>query len=58
VAERLDLTIMDKIRCTLLDASLTPKLCPHTAHYAVLIYTNLSAAASDEVNRYIGPAQF
>jgi hypothetical protein len=41
MAERLNLTIMDKFHCMLIDANLTPKLWPYAAHYAVLIYNNL-----------------
>jgi transposase InsO family protein len=41
LAERLNLTITDKVRCVLIDAKLTPKLWPYAAHYAVLIYNNL-----------------
>jgi len=41
LTEGLNLTIMDKVRCMLIDANLTPKLWPYAAHYAVLIYNNL-----------------
>ena len=37
LAERLNLTIMDKYRSMLIDANLTPKLWPYAALYAVLI---------------------
>jgi len=37
LAERLKLTIMDKVRYMLIDANLTPKLWPYAAHYAMLI---------------------
>jgi len=47
LAERLNLTIMDKVRCMLIDANLTPKLCPYAAHYAVLVYNNLPHSALD-----------
>ena len=45
LAERLNLTIMDKVRCMLIDANLIPKLWPYAAHYAVLIYNNLPHSA-------------
>ena len=38
---------MDKVRCMLIDANLTPKLWPYAAHYAVLIYNNLPHSALD-----------
>jgi len=47
LAERLNLTIMDKLPCMLIDANLTPKLWPYAAHYAVLIYNNLPHFALD-----------
>jgi len=47
LAERLNLTIMDKVRCMLIDANLTPKLWPYAAYYAVLIYNNLPHSALD-----------
>jgi hypothetical protein len=42
---RLNLTIMDKVRCMLIDANLRPKLWPYAAHYAVLICNNLPHSA-------------
>jgi hypothetical protein len=45
LAERLNLTIMDKVRCTLIDANLIPKLWRYAAHCAVLIYNNLPHSA-------------
>jgi hypothetical protein len=47
LAERLNLTIMDMVRCMLIDANLTPKLWSYAAHYAVLIYNNLPHSALD-----------
>jgi len=47
LAERLSLTIMDKVCCMLIDANLTPKLWPYAAHYAVLIFNNLPHSALD-----------
>jgi len=47
LAERLNLIIMDKVRCILIDANLTPKLWPYAAYYAVLIYNNLPHSALD-----------
>ena len=47
LAERLNLTIMDKVGCILIDANLTPKLWPDAAHYAVLNYNNLPHSALD-----------
>ena len=47
LAKRLHLTIMDKVRCMLIDANLTPKLWSYAAHYAVLIYNNLPHSALD-----------
>jgi hypothetical protein len=38
---------MDKVRCMRIDANLTSKLWPYAAHYAVLIYNNLSHSALD-----------
>jgi len=38
---------MDKVRCMLIDANLTPKLWPYAAHYVVLIYNNLPHSALD-----------
>jgi len=43
LADRLDLTIMDKVRCMLIDANLTAKLWPCT----VLMYNNLPHSALD-----------
>jgi len=47
LAERLNLTIMDKVCCMLIDTNLTPKLWPYAAHYPVLIYNNLPHSALD-----------
>jgi transposase InsO family protein len=47
LAERLNLTIKDKVRCMLIDANLTRKLWPYAAHYAVLIYNILLHSALD-----------
>jgi transposase InsO family protein len=47
MAERLNLTIMDKVCCMLIDANLTLKLWPYAAYYAVLIYNNLPHCALD-----------
>jgi hypothetical protein len=47
LAERLNLTIMDKVRCILIDTNLTPKLWTCAAHYAVLIHNNLPHSALD-----------
>jgi hypothetical protein len=45
LAKRLNLTIMDKVHCMLIDANLTPKLWPYAAHYPVLICNNLRHSA-------------
>ena len=47
LVESLNLTVMVKVRCMLIDANLTPKLCPYAAHYAVIIYNNLPHFALD-----------
>ena len=51
LAERLKLTIMDKVCCMRIDANLTPKLWPYAAHCAVLIYNNLTHSALDKHKR-------
>ena len=47
LAERLHLTIMDKVCCMLIDANLTPKLWSYAARYAVPVYNNLPRSAFD-----------
>jgi hypothetical protein len=51
LAERINLTITDKVRCMLIDANLTPKLWPYAAHYVVPIYNNLPHSALDNHKR-------
>ena len=47
LGERLNLTIMDKVRCMLIDASLTPEFWPYAAQYAALMYNIFSHPALD-----------
>jgi transposase InsO family protein len=47
LAGRLNLTIMDKFRCMLIDANVTPKLWTNAAQYAVPIYNNLPHSTLD-----------
>ena len=47
LTERLNLIIMYKVCCMLIEANLTPKLWHYAAHYAVLIYNNLFHSALD-----------
>jgi len=47
MAERLNLTIMDKVCYMLIDANLTPKVWLYAAHCAVVIYNNLPESALD-----------
>ena len=45
LAQRLNLIIMDKVHCMLIDANLTPKLWVYASEYAVLGYSNVPHSA-------------
>ena len=47
LSERLNVTIMDKFCCMLIDANLTPELWLYATHYEALVFNNLSHIALD-----------
>jgi len=49
LAERLNLTIMDKVHCMLINANLTLKLCPYAANYAAISCNNFPDCSSSTV---------
>jgi hypothetical protein len=49
LAERLNLTIMDKVHCMLINANLTLKLCPYAANCALIICSNFPDCSSSTV---------